>query len=260
MGILVSQGLSETESRAYLTLLDHASMTAGALASLTHIPRSHLYKVLDDLHGKGLVEIFLPEGARAYRAKPLRAFLDERAASLEARQEALRAAMVAAAGVAPPPLTIPEGEPVSDVRILLGRPAVARHIDEMVASATSHLVLTGSDGGYERIVQHAKGSLPDVETEVILPRAAMASPRVRAFLERFDGVVRWFSIPRGVLVVVQDGATGLVVDPRPDTQSLRSGRDFGILSSHAACNADHVALLRAASESTPPASIPATPP
>lgn len=155
LGLLLAHGLHESEARTYLTLLKHPSITAGALSKIANVPRSHLYKVLQDLQNRGLAEVLLQGSARSYRARPLRGFLEGRETELQRQLgELSREIATVAEAFEPPPLDR-IGEPgTGDVRIIVGRSAIAREIDEMLNAATDRVVLAGSAKGFERVLRH----------------------------------------------------------------------------------------------------------
>lgn len=259
LGILISLGLHESESRVYLTLLDHSSLTAATLAKMADVPRSHLYKVLQDLQSRGLVEILLQGNARSYRAKPLRSFLEAKAMELRARLQELEKDIATTADAFEPPPLDQGGEPESgDVRIVVGRRAVAREIDEMLTTAKERVVLAGSDNGHERLIRHALPFLERsegtrVRYEFILPPAAVHSPWMSRLRESPQVVIRWFRIGRSVMSVMQDDTRTLFIEPLPDTAEMRVGRDFGIFSGDRAFTTNQYDLLVSASEADEPA-------
>lgn len=261
LGILLAHGLHESEARVYLTLLDHPSMTAGTLSKMADVPRSHLYKVLQDLQNRGLVEILLQGSARTYRAKPLRSFLERRAQELKLRLGELQQEMATLAeAFEPPPLGQVSEADAGDVRIVIGRRAVARQIDDMLAAATHHVVLAGSDSGYERLVRHILPHLDASEAhhdagptfELVLPSKARTHSLVLRALTNPRVTARWLRISRSIMSVAQDDVGILFVNPVPDTPDVRTGRDFAIFSGDKAFIENHIELLRAASDETPP--------
>lgn len=67
-------GLSEYAARAYLALLDLGTTEARDVSSLSKVPASKIYHILEQLHEKGLV-IVLPEFPRKYGPVPFHDFL-----------------------------------------------------------------------------------------------------------------------------------------------------------------------------------------
>lgn len=253
MSLLLAHGLRETEARVYVALLDHRSMTAATLARLADVPRSHLYKVLHDLQGAGLVEILLQGAARSYRARPLRGFLERRAHDLRRRLDELDRAAVRADDFLPPPLDHDEEHETGDVRIVVGRRAVAREIDALIAAATDEVVVAASQGGFERALRHAAPFVMDQHAgaatrfHVLLPSHAEGNEWTARIGSLPHVALRWLDVPRSILTVVQDACKVLCVTPIPDTNDMRTGRDFAIYSGDRAFSADYRRLLLAAS-------------
>ncbi|MFA5862268.1 MAG: helix-turn-helix domain-containing protein, partial [Candidatus Thermoplasmatota archaeon] len=254
LGLLLAHGLHESEARTYLTLLKHPSITAGTLSKIANVPRSHLYKVLQDLQNRGLAEVLLQGSARSYRARPLRGFLEGRENELQ-RQLGELSQEIATVADAFEPLPLDRiGEPgTGDVRIIVGRSAIAREIDEMLNAATDRVVLAGSAKGFERVLRHVLPHLGEdagpkkPQFELILPRAAAANAGMARIRASPRVSVRWYEIERRMMSIVQDETGVLCVNPVPDTNDLRTGRDFGIYSGDRGFVDDHYRLLRAAS-------------
>lgn len=253
LGILVAHGLHDAEARVYLALLEHPSMTAATLARLADVPRSHLYKVLQDLSGRGLVEILLQGNARSYRARPLKGFLENRANELRQRLEDLDREIETIAGAfEPPPLDAHRETNAGDIRIAVGRRAVAREIEILLDSAKTEIVLAASHGGYERALRHANALLeskrakPCPRIELILPPNAKGSPQAVQIRQEANVTLRWSSIEHRVISVIVDACRLLLVNPIPDTADLRIGRDFAVYSGDRAFVENSLDLIRAA--------------
>lgn len=254
LGILIGYGFHESEARVYLALLEHSSMTAATLSKLAEVPRSHLYKVLHDLQNRGIVEILLQGNARSYRARPIRSFLESRARELRERLDELeRDAETVASAFEPPPLDRMGELDAGDVRIIIGRRAVAREIDIMLTEAKDHVLLAGSQAGFERILRHVAPFI-EVDAPAPMPRFELILPsgaEEHAWTSRVSAhphvTLRWLDSPRHVLAVVQDASRVLYVNPIPDTADLRNGRDFAIYSGDRAFAQDYLDLLRRAS-------------
>lgn len=238
---LVSHGLSESGARVYLTLLEHPHMTAATIAKVTGVPRSHLYKVLDDLHGEGLADILLESGSRSYRARPFGDYLERRAQDLRERLAQLETHVATLAdSMRPPPAAnvLPEG---GEVRLILGRRMVARQVDELLDSARQEVIVGVSDHAAERVARHLSpcweswrksGRVPEVT--VIVPRDSTSDPASWAPPEGGRVDVRHIESPRPALSFVVDGRQLLLVHPIPDSSDVRSGRDFAVHSTDVA--------------------------
>lgn len=252
---LTSFGLSETCARVYLALLDQPCMGATALASAAKVPRSHLYDVIQDLQGHGLAEILVEEKRRAYRARPIDAYLAAREDELRREvEETRRARRSIAPTMEPPPL-----DPAADAenggsRLVLGRRAVAREIDELLLGAKREIVVAASSNAWPRLARHlrdlrAAGGAPGVA--VLAYRGAGASEWIPSDPDPLPGIeTRALGCPQPVLVVAIDGERIILVHPSPDTPDARVGRDFGILTASAAIARSYAALLDAAARSS----------
>lgn len=252
---LLDHGLSESGAKVYLALLDQPHMSAATLSKVTGVPRSHLYKVLEDLHAEGLTDIIVDGTMRTYRARPFADFLElrsrqmrERLAELEAQTATLGPVMV------PPPLERTVSE-TSDVRVLIGRRVVAREIDDLLESATQEIIIGVSDHSADRVRRHlapcwdmwqSRRSRPEVT--LVLPTGATTSDPQAPFGEHV--CVRQFDGPRPTLSVLVDRTRMLVIRPIPDTGDMRVGRDFALSCRDAAFIASKRGLLLASSRET----------
>lgn len=253
--LLQSYGLNESEARVYLVLLEHPTMAAGNLAKMTSVPRSHLYKVLHDLHAAGLVDILVEGRLRSYRAKPFREYLQRKAEEMRGRLREVEETMrtVAPLMEAPPLAPSTEGE-AGETRVVLGRRSVAREVNDILERASRRVTFACSDGGWPRAVRHlsswrdAWAALPDPPlVEVILPETAALAGGWEPLgaLPRCE--VSWFREPRRMMTLAVNEEEVLLIHPTPDTPDLRLGRDFAIYSRDPVLAQDQVALLRAVS-------------
>ncbi len=81
LSILREIGLTEGESRVYISLLKLGSTTSGPLTDHSRVSRSKIYNVLERLIQKGLVSFIVKEKTRYYQAEdPVRIqqYLDEK--------------------------------------------------------------------------------------------------------------------------------------------------------------------------------------
>jgi hypothetical protein len=259
LNLLQDHGLSEYQGRVYLALLDFPSLPAGALAKAASIPRNRLYEVIEELQGLGLVEIILGD-TRMYRAQPLTAYLDRSMADLRERIDRIEGQKSYLAAAFQPPARVESGDlEVGSTLALLTRRAVAREIDRLVDEAHESLVAIGSEGGWERILQHLSrvqltNGRSKLDLEVFLPRAAALAGGIERLGEQVSARVRWMSVPTRTLAVVKDGAEMILVHAVPDDNRVRTGRDFAVLTTNPAFVRDHVALVRATSK--PPGAAP----
>src|SRR5438034_11390083 len=78
-------GLTEYQARVYLALLDLGTATASQVPPIARVPRTRIYATMQQLHGKGLVEI-IPEAPLKYKPVPFSNFLTKRATRSEERR------------------------------------------------------------------------------------------------------------------------------------------------------------------------------
>lgn len=232
---LLSHGLNDSEAKTYLALLEEPRMTATALASVTGVPRSHIYKVLEGLHARGLVDIVLEGGTRVYRARPFGEFLEQRAHELRQHLSHLEAQAKLLGEVLRPPPSAQRSEPdAGEVRLVFGRKAVAREISDLLDSAAEEVVISAREGSVERAARHLSalgGTRTQRTTE---PRVTLVVPEGSAgrdvpglgesvLLRRIDGGPRF-------LTFIADEAKLLMVHPIPEGGDMRSGRDVALFS------------------------------
>lgn len=248
ISVLVEYGLSDYQARVYLALLEFPAMQAGALAKASHVPRNRLYEVLEELQAIGLVDIILDE-TRKYRAKPLSEYLDRtvgelrtRIHEIESRREYLNVAFE------PPALGGEEDMEAGTTRVVLGRRAVAREIDRLVDGAKSRIFASASAGGAERVVRHVvdagKHEDDSVGLELYLPRSVARAGGLERNGERLMRAISWLDVPLRSIAIIADDREMLLVDPIPDDDRLRVGRDFALLTTNPAYLQDHVSLVR----------------
>lgn len=257
LSVLLAHGLQESEARVYLALLDSPALTASTLAKAARVPRSYLYNVLQELHSRGLVDILLTGGKRSYRALPFEGFLAREAEQLRERVAQIETEMRTLAGVfRPPPPDAAAATEAGEVRVVLGRRAVAREIEDLLQSAVEHVAIGASPGGVERAGRHLADLLAPTQrgphVEVYLPPGVAreflgsevaASPRLRTSNLRS---------PLPALAFVADRTRMLTVHPLPDSEDLRHGRDLALFTSDPAFVQSWLQLLRDASASAEP--------
>lgn len=249
LSVLLEHGLGEHQAKAYLALLEHPSIPAGALARSAQVPRNRLYEVLEELQAMGLAEIILGE-TRHYRALPFTNFLDRTLGDLRERVERIESQRsYLAKAFQPPELGESADLDAGSTRAVLSRRAVARDADRIVASAQTSLTVSGSEGGWERVVQHlaprVRDGLDGLDLHIILPRAAALAGGAEKMGEEPYGRVRWSGLPLGSLCFIADAKEMLLVHPIPDDHRLRAGRDFALLTTNPVLIRDQLALLKA---------------
>lgn len=248
---LTSFGLSETCAKVYLALVDQPSMSATALANAAKVPRSHLYNVIQELQNHGLAEILVEENRRSYRAKPIDAYLASREDELRREvEETQRARRTIAPTMEPPPLDAGADAEAGALRLVLGRRAVAKEIEDLLLGAKREVVIAGSSHAWPRLARHVRdwrATEGSRDVRVVAYYAEGASEWIRPDPDPLPGVEkRALRRPQPVIVVAVDAERILIVHPAADTSEDRSGRDFGILTTSAPIARSYVELLDAA--------------
>jgi sugar-specific transcriptional regulator TrmB len=137
-------GLSEYAARAYLALLDLGTTEARDVSSLSKVPASKIYHILDQLHEKGLVDI-LPEFPRKYAPVPFSEFLDkiqeehaEGARKLQRERSGLLEMFALVGGVS--------GSDRGSLTFLRGRRNAFERYDEVVRGAKEDVLVLATPG------------------------------------------------------------------------------------------------------------------
>ena len=64
---LINIGLTQTQAKVYLFLLQHKEAKAGIICKKSNIPSSHIYDILDKLLEKGLISFKIINNVKTYR-------------------------------------------------------------------------------------------------------------------------------------------------------------------------------------------------
>lgn len=265
LALLTSFGLSEPQARTYLVLLQYPVMPVSALAKASRFPRNRVYEIVEQLQELGLAEIVV-DGTRKVRARPIVDFLDttvgemeEKIHELESRRDALDAAF------RPPTEEEAEQAHAGLPRAIVGRRAIAREIDRLVAGAKSSLVLCASNGGASRLARHLRAAPPetverilsgDFSLEFYVPRVAAGYGGLEQLLDAYGPRVRIVDAPLANIAVVADERESLVTRPAPDDDRLRTGGDKALVCADTQLVQDQLALLRLAARSATPTPTP----
>lgn len=247
LSVLQECGLTETQARVYLALVEYPSMTASSLAKAAQLPRNRLYESLEELNGIGLVDIVLEE-PRRYRAKPIDSFITRCANDLRTkidRLESRRAFLIAA--FEPREQLTPDDHERGITQALTGRRAVAEEIERMLADARREIVVAGSAGGSLRLAKHfldARPFAPNVALEFYAPLTSAQSGGWENFMEAGIAPVTWVDVPRATIVVVIDREEMLRIHPVPDDERTHSGQDFALLTNNLAIIHDELLGIR----------------
>jgi len=226
---LMEFGLTEYQARVYLTLLDLGPATASEIAPLSRVPRTRIYATVQQLHGKGLVEI-LPETPQRYKPVAFAAYLRAtaqdlrgRASQLEANLDALSREFAILAQQQP--------EPRGGFEAMYGRRNVRERLIEMYDSARWEVIGIGTTKSPGRIMRAFGPNLIQKAKEgVALKYAFCFTPEnredVKTLLKYAE--VRHIDFLMPVYMHVIDGQEFLMSHPIPDDDSFYKGDDIAI--------------------------------
>ncbi len=228
-------GLTEYQSRVYLALLDVGVATASQMPAVSRVPRTRIYATMQQLHGKGLVQI-LPEKPLRYKAVPFAAYLRNLAKDYRNRAKRLDASVDSVAREFPVAAT---GVPETHGRFeaIYSRRNVRERLATMYEEAQREIIAVGSDRSPGRILRALGGQIADrTQDGVALKLAFHLTPQneadVRGLARHADVRTIDFYVPvcrHGV-----DGRQFLMSHPIPDDDSASRGEDIAIWTDDAA--------------------------
>lgn len=243
---LAAIGLSESQAKAYLALLDLGPSRIGDVARAAGVPRTRMYAVFAELHALGLVDQ-QPGEPVLYAARTLEGYLRRRAGTLQSEAAKLEAEL--------PSLTR-EFAPVEEgrarparTRFFKGRASALESVAEAIAQARESIVLGCSAGTLERLAAAQLDRAltqrvgEGLQLDVVLPPrgggrdplAGFSMPGVR--LRRLDTAMP-------IEIWLLDGRGVLVWAPHPDDGEVIEGEDEGLVSANAALHTFFASALR----------------
>ena len=238
-------GLTEYEARAYLALLELQSATARDVASLSRVPRTKIYQVLDELHAKRLVEL-IPERPKKYAAVPFEEYLGRFETEYKARLDKIRADREIARRELAPALPR-EPTRTGTFQVLKGRKNVVAKVEEMLDAAAGEVVHAGSAAAARRFAYHSPVvrdvSARGTRMRFLFPEGdgnEAALDQLAAF-----GEVRCSAEASGAAVLVIDRRQAVVWHPVPDDGHVFQGEDVAIWTDDEAVVRDILAGLDA---------------
>lgn len=222
-------GLTEYEARAYLALLELHGGTAREVASLSRVPRTKIYQVLDDLHEKRLAEV-VPERPKKYIAVPFEEYLErfeeeykDKLEKIEEDRELAREELVPTGGTQP--------TETGTFQVFKGRKNVTTQVEEMLQEAEEEVFHIGSAAAVQRFQYHTP-ILRDLEDEDV---------RIRGLFPTTEGnetAVREVSEMcelrdrdedgAGAAILIVDEDAALVWHPVPDDSHVFQGDDIAM--------------------------------
>lgn len=232
LDVLQSLGLTTSEARVYLALLQTTEAKASEVAQASKVPRGRIYDVLDRLHGRGLVEV-VPATPRRYRAVPLASFLEKRREALRAQTEEVeRNLKTLASQFTPQARESPES--TGEFLVYRKRRAVMRKMREMIERATHEVLITSSEGGAIRDSRAFLASYEDrAGAGVDLKMSCNVTERnleaIQA-LQKFVQVRHQEVGDTRASILVVDAEEVLLSDWNPDDEDLFQGNDIAIWS------------------------------
>ena len=223
-------GLSEYAARAYLALLDLGTCEARDVSSLSKVPASKIYHILEQLHDKGLV-VVLPEFPRQYAPVPFAEFLhrmrqehEEAAERLAREHDELTAAFSVQGDVS--------GSDRGGFTLLRGRRNAMERAMEMVDAARREVVLLGTAGlaadprsWEDHLLAAARRG---ARVRVLLPEGDAARGRARRLEGAQVRVLPPTGSPHAGAVLVADGRHAMLVHFLPDDGHPTEGNDTAL--------------------------------
>lgn len=252
-------GLTEYEARTYLALLHLGVASARDVANLSRVPRTKIYSVLDELHGKQLAEI-IPERPKKYGVVPFDSYLrqfereyKQKLTKLEEDKKFLMAAFASKDNGGP--------EKAGSFQVLKGRKNVLNRKYEMVGRAEREVLEMGTEFSAVRMGYYLpllrERARAGAKLHLLCPVTENNQENVDEFT-RLGGEVRHNpgKTPGSVIMVVDD-AEVLICHYVPDDEHLFKGEDIAIWSDDKAIVRDMKATILA-NMASPTVQIPTT--
>ncbi|HEX2021584.1 MAG TPA: helix-turn-helix domain-containing protein [Candidatus Thermoplasmatota archaeon] len=227
-------GLSEYASRTYLALLDLGTAEARDISGISKVPASKVYRILEQLHEKGLV-VILPEFPRKYAPVPFSDFLEKiheehaRAADEIRRNRETLAAMFAVQGDV-------EGSDRGSFTVLRGRRNVMEKLAELASGARHDLLVLASPGMLRRpalLADLARAAEAGGATVRLLLPPGAGSDAAALDLGAQARVATASAAPDGGAMLVADGARAVIVHFLPDDGHAFEGSDTAMATDQA---------------------------
>ncbi|MGQ0536124.1 MAG: TrmB family transcriptional regulator [Methanobacteriota archaeon] len=221
-------GLTEYEARAYLSLLALGPSTAREAASVSRVPRTKIYSVLDDLHAKQLARI-VPERPKRYEAVPFDAYIAAFETEYKKKLARIQEDRRLLASIVMNPAFNPARP--GGFQVLKGRKNVVNRMFEMLGRARESIVEMGSGPAGERI-RHFLPILREKHRENVRIRSLFPVTEDNAEALAELSLLAELRDRRGggaasVLLVI-DGAEAMLCHFMPDDEHLYKGEDVAI--------------------------------
>ncbi|CAJ36986.1 TrmB family transcriptional regulator [Methanocella arvoryzae] len=221
-------GMTEYESKVYLTLLVKGAQEASKVSRYSGLPRPHTYSVLKTLQMRGLVTV-IPESVNRYRAVPLDEGLDLLIEEKEKQFSSLRIARDQLLSEIKPKEAIPDGSH-SIVSLYYGRQNVYKLVDEMFQRCEHDVDIMTTSHGIVRFYKYFSDVASQFRRKDIAVRfIAPITPDVEDVAQKLARLVelrRIDTLPP-IRFVLVDGKEVLFAEyPEDDFKS--TGKETGI--------------------------------
>ncbi len=222
-------GLTEYEARAYLALLELHGGTAREVASLSRVPRTKIYQVLDDLHEKRLAEM-IPERPKRYIAVPFEEYLSRFEEDYKQKLEKIAEDRVLAREE-----LIPSGgmetTQAGSFQVFKGRKNVTTKVEEMIQDAETDVFHIGSCAAAKRFSYHTpvlkEVTGNGVHVRTMFPKSTTETTGLDELHESCEIRLREED-PAGAAILIIDDKAALVWHPVPDDSHVFQGDDVAM--------------------------------
>jgi len=202
-------GLTEYQAKAYVALLLPGDSTAEEVATLSGVPRSKVYQVLDGLKEQGWVKVRKGRPLRFIPQDP-RGVLDEKMSVLQGNVDKLRSELSAR-------FDEESGGERLEVEVVSGRDAALEKELQLLTSAEHIIVMTGSlyyPEELEAIVPILHRATEKGVTVVVVSRARVTvrgdTLDIKEALTDIPGKKRFEEADPGIKKILVDGKKGMV--------------------------------------------------
>ncbi len=221
-------GLTEYEARAYLALLELSGGTAREVASLSRVPRTKIYQVLDDLHSKRLAEV-IPERPKKYLAVPFEEYLARFESEYKDKLDKIAKDRVLAREE-----LVPSGgretTTTGTFQVFKGRKNVTTKVEEMLGDAETEVFHVGTSAAAKRFQYHSP-ILEDLEEAGVALRLMFPVENNESALKELSESCEVRVRPsegHGAAILVVDDRVALVWHPVPDDGHVFQGDDMAM--------------------------------
>jgi len=221
-------GLTEYQARVYLALLEFDVATASQIPSVSRVPRTKIYGIMRELHGKGLVTI-IPETPLKYRAVEFGKFLQRQVRGLKEKASDLDSEIPMLAKEFEVKLKEPEAR--GKFEVLYGRRNVRAKLRDMYEAAGENVLSIGGETTAGQALRTDKVVLEDKAGEGVVVQygypITAANRDKTARVQEYAEVRHVFDPPMLAIVVV-DTKDCLLIHRVPDDEDAVRGDDVAL--------------------------------